>query len=95
MANNEMDLVRRKLCKDLEVMECLKEEIEKAGHGEMRERLEEDFHQGMNPFPIHLFVLPDTDCRVCCLCGDAGSTERKSGGDATTETDCDKRIGRD
>lgn len=49
MTNQEMDLVRRKLCKDLEVMECLKEEIEKAGQGEMRDRLEEDFHHGTNP----------------------------------------------
>ena len=44
--NGEMDIVRRKLCKDLGVMEVLKGEIEKAGTGPMREQLEEDFHNG-------------------------------------------------
>jgi hypothetical protein len=44
--NGEMDIVRRKLVKDLEVMEVLKGEIEKAGTGPMRDQLEEDFHNG-------------------------------------------------
>lgn len=44
--NGEMDIVRRKLVKDLEVMEVLKGEIEKAGTGTMRDQLEEDFHNG-------------------------------------------------
>jgi hypothetical protein len=34
---------------DLQVMECLKEEIEKAGEGSMRNQLEEDFHNGRIP----------------------------------------------
>ena len=62
MTNKEMDLVRRKLCKDLEVMECLKEEIEKAGQGEMRDQLEEDFHHGINSLvmfiPSIIFTVP-------------------------------------
>jgi hypothetical protein len=45
--NGEMDIVRRKLVKDLEVMEVLKAEIEKAGTGPMRDQLEEDFHNGI------------------------------------------------
>jgi len=44
--NDEMDIVRRKLCKDLEVLEVLKEEIEKAGTGSLRDQLEQDFHNG-------------------------------------------------
>jgi hypothetical protein len=45
--NGEMDVVRQKLCKDLEVMEIIKSEIEQAGTGLLREQLEEDFHNGM------------------------------------------------
>lgn len=45
--NYEMDIVRRKLVKDLQVMEVLKEEIDKAGTGDLREQLEQDFHDGI------------------------------------------------
>jgi hypothetical protein len=45
--NGEMDIIRRKLCKDLGIMEILKAEIEKAGSGPMREELEMDFHNGI------------------------------------------------
>jgi hypothetical protein len=44
--NGEMDVVRRRLVKDLEILEILKEEIEKAGDGPLREQLEMDFHHG-------------------------------------------------
>ena len=47
--NHEMDIVRRKLIKDLQVMEVLKEEIDKAGTGDLREQLEQDFHDGIIP----------------------------------------------
>ena len=47
--NGEMDIIRRKLCKDLGVMEVLKGEIEKAGTGPLREQLEQDFHDGIHP----------------------------------------------
>jgi uncharacterized protein (DUF2267 family) len=47
--NKEMDVVRRKLVKDLQVMEVLKEEIDKAGTGDLREQLEQDFHDGIRP----------------------------------------------
>jgi len=49
--NHEMDIVRRKLVKDLQVMEILKEEIDKAGSGDLREQLEQDFHNGQS---LHL-----------------------------------------
>jgi len=49
--NREMDVVRRKLVKDLQVMEVLKEEIDKAGTGELREELEGHFHDGNFPLP--------------------------------------------
>jgi hypothetical protein len=42
-----MDIIRRKLCRDLGIMEVLKAEIEKAGSGPMREELEMDFHNGI------------------------------------------------
>ena len=45
--NSQMDIVRRKLVKDLQVMEVLKEEIDKAGTGDLREQLERDFHDGI------------------------------------------------
>jgi len=45
--NSEMDFIRRKLCQDLEVMEVIKEEVEKAGTGSMRDQLETDFYIGM------------------------------------------------
>jgi hypothetical protein len=45
-ANDAMDIVRTKLCKDLQLLEILKEEIEKAGSGAVREQLEQDFHDG-------------------------------------------------
>jgi hypothetical protein len=45
--NEEMDIIRRKLCKDLGVMEVIKQEIEKAGTGPTREQLELDFHNGI------------------------------------------------
>jgi hypothetical protein len=44
--NSEMDIVRKKLCKDLRVMEMIKGEIEKAGTGPMRDQLEADFYDG-------------------------------------------------
>ena len=47
--NSEMDVVRRKLVKDLQVMEVLKEEIDKAGTGELREELEGHFRDGKYP----------------------------------------------
>ena len=50
--NHEMDIVRRKLIKDLQVMEVLKEEIEKAGTGDLREQLEQDFHDGKSSFSV-------------------------------------------
>lgn len=46
-ANEAMDIVRTKLCKDLQLLEILKEEIEKAGSGAVREQLEQDFHDGI------------------------------------------------
>jgi hypothetical protein len=45
--NSEMDVVRGKLVKDLQVLEVLKGEIEKAGTGPLRETLEEDFYNGI------------------------------------------------
>jgi hypothetical protein len=44
--NGEMDLVRTRLVKDLEILEILKGEIDKAGTGPLREQLELDFHNG-------------------------------------------------
>jgi hypothetical protein len=55
--NGEMDMVREKLCKDLEVMEILKGEIEQAGTGPMREQLEQDFHDGMTLFYSPALIL--------------------------------------
>lgn len=45
--NMEMDDVRRKLCKDLDILEILKGEIENSGMGPMREQLEVDFYNGI------------------------------------------------
>jgi hypothetical protein len=45
--NTEMDVVRRKLCKDLDILEILKGEIENSGTGPMREQLEVDFYNGI------------------------------------------------
>ena len=45
--NGEMATVREKLVKDLEILEILKEEIDKAGTGPLREQLELDFHNGI------------------------------------------------
>ena len=50
-ANETMDLVRRKLCKDLQLLEILKEEIDKAGTGPERDQLEQDFHDGIQHPP--------------------------------------------
>jgi hypothetical protein len=44
--NREIDGVRQKLFKDLRVMEVFKEEIDKAGSGELREELECHFRDG-------------------------------------------------
>jgi hypothetical protein len=54
-ANEAMDIVRTKLCKDLQLLEILKEEIEKAGSGPVREQLEQDFHDGI-PHNISRFL---------------------------------------
>lgn len=43
----EMDIIRRKLCKDLGILEILKGEIEKVESGPMREQLEADFYNGI------------------------------------------------
>jgi hypothetical protein len=51
-----MDIVRTKLCKDLQLLEILKEEIEKAGSGSVREQLEQDFHDGI-PHNVSRFSL--------------------------------------
>jgi len=45
--NCEMDVVRRKLCKDLGILEVIKGEIEKAGTGPIRDQLETDFYDGI------------------------------------------------
>jgi len=47
--NHKIDDVRRNLFKDLQVMEVLKEEIDKAGNGEFREELEGHFRNGKCP----------------------------------------------
>lgn len=68
--NGEMDVVRRKLCKDLQVMEVIREEIDKAGSGAMREQLEQDFHNGTK------FSLL-TNCRIPNICFDLNKTKGK------------------
>jgi len=67
--NSQMDIVRRKLVKDLQVMEVLKEEIDKAGTGDLREQLERDFHDGAGAILLGLMG------RVYCICGDFDETE--------------------
>jgi hypothetical protein len=70
--NSEMDIVRRKLCKDLQILEMLKEEIDKAGTGPLREDLEQDFHDGM----LYNDLI---DCRIYGICCDINETKRESG----------------
>ena len=50
--NREIDGVRQKLFKDLRVMEVFKEEIDKAGSGDLREELEGHFRDGEYPCPL-------------------------------------------
>ena len=76
--NGEMDIVRRKLCKDLQVMEVIREEIDKAGTGPLREQLEEDFHNG-----THILAFM-TNCRIPDICGNVDKAKGKGRGFART-----------
>jgi len=93
-ANETMDLVRTKLCKDLQLLEILKEEIDKAGTGSERDQLEQDFHDGISlspPPPITYFGTGPNVGRICCVCSDVDETEGSGGGDARAEKGCYKR----
>ena len=68
--NMEMDIIRRKLCKDLAILEILKGEIEKVGTGPIRDQLEVDFYNGNAQYVYFLMY------RISSVCGDIGKTER-------------------
>ena len=91
-ANDSMDLVRRKLCKDLQLLEILKEEIDKAGTGPIRDQLEEDFHDGIqNSFPALLWDGVANVGRIYCVCSYVDDAEGPGRGNAAAKEGCCER----
>ena len=87
-ANGETATLRVKLVKDLEILEILKEEIEKAGTGPLREQLELDFYNGTT---TSLYLLR---FRIHCLCRNFDKAEGASSEDEGEKRGCYEGVGR-